>query len=85
MKQGIEFDWVIAAFAPNSDQAKYILGLIEHGIGYHLLNKTRAKTENVIVGFKFIANRPLPQHLTKATEEQSRRLDSLESRRKERN
>ena len=77
------FDWVIAAHQPTSSQGKYILELANIGVGYHLLNKNRLKTDNILVGFKFVANKPLPSHLQYATADQSHKLDELDRKRKE--
>lgn len=78
----VYYEWVIAAYPPASKEGKRILELASMGVGYHLLNKNRLKTDNLLFGFKFVANKPLPDYLTFASPEQSKKLEALDQRRR---
>lgn len=78
----MDFIWVLGRYTAHSDHGKYVLSLIGEGIGYHLLNKERAKSEDIIVGFKYPTIKPLPHHLEPATPTQTLKLDDLDMQRR---
>lgn len=73
----MNYVWVIATYPPYSDRGKSVLSHAEAGLGYILQNKTRNKTDNIIVAFKYPAYRAenLPSSLVLANETQSDRLE----------
>lgn len=78
----MQFDWVLGRYTAHSDKGKYVLSLASEGVGYHLLNKERGKSEDIIVGFKYPAVKALPHHLEYATASQVTRLEEMDERRR---
>ena len=79
----MNYEWIIARHRSNSDQAKYILSLVNSGIGYHLINRDRAKNEDVVVAFKRpLSDEPLPIHLARANATQIHKLDQMDIKRR---
>lgn len=78
----MQYDWVLARYHNTNETGKKVLELANAGVGYHIINKGRTKTEDVIVAFKYVANKPLPHHLTYATKQQCEKLEKLDEGRK---
>lgn len=77
------FNWVIARYKTNDDRGKYVLSLVNEGIGYFLLNKDRQRSEDIIVAFKKPSDgEPLPHHLAFATEDQIKKLNLMDDKRR---
>jgi hypothetical protein len=71
------YDWVIAQYQARSNKGKYVLGLIESGVGYVLINKSRVSSDPIIVGFKWAHTSALSNGLVKADPVQAAKLEEL--------
>ena len=78
----MEYKWVLARYRSTDETGKKCVELAENNVGYHIINKDRAKNEDVILAFKFIQNKPLPIHLCYASDAQVKKLEELDQKRK---
>lgn len=78
----MQYDWVLARYHSTNETGKKVVELANAGVGYHIINKDRGKSEDVIVAFKHVAINGLPHHLTYATKQQSEKLEKLDMKRK---
>lgn len=69
------YTWVIGVASPRSNRGKNIIAHANVGVGYVILNKARAASDDIKYAFRFAVNQPIPHHLTEATPEQSTKLD----------
>jgi len=76
----MNYRWVIGRYSIDG-QGSYVLGMANAGIGYILINRDRQKKDDVIVGFKFAGNEPLPNHLDEATPFQIEKLERVDKKR----
>lgn len=77
----MEYKWVLVRYRSTDETGKKCVELAQNNVGYHIINKDRAKNEDVILAFKFIENKPLPIHLAFASDSQARKLEELDRKR----
>ena len=77
----MEYKWVLSRYRSSDDTGKKVIDLANANVGYHIINKERAKNEDVIVAFKSAMNKPLPAHLEFATTTQSEKLELWDKKR----
>lgn len=88
MEKTTKYEWALARYISSDDKCKKVVELANAGIGYHIMNKERAKGEDVIVAFKWVPldengdSKPLPQHLEIASVYQSEKLDGWDKARR---
>ena len=82
MKDKATYTWVLVQYRSTDETGKKAVELAQAGIGYHIINKDRAKNEDVTLAFKFANVKPIPHHLTAASPEQVRKLEQRDQDRK---
>ena len=70
------YRWVLAQHQPNTEQGKKVLAAALKRSHYILINPQRAKTDPIIVAFKYVGE-TLPEHLTPASPAQAERLEKI--------
>ena len=72
----IQCTWVKGRY--EDDKARYILGLIEHGIGYFILEKGKDGNKNYIVAASLTPlNKPLPLHMSFLTNYENDKVETM--------
>ena len=70
------YRWVLRAYQPHTEEGKKVLAAAKAKSNYILVNKSRGKTDPVIVAFKYVGQ-DMPHYLTPASKEQVEKLEKM--------
>jgi len=76
------YKWALSRYPAKSDRTRKILELADFGVGYHIINKSRGKSDDVIAAFKLPVCNPLPLECTYASPAQISSLDRMDAARR---
>jgi len=88
MERIATYKWALVRYNSTNEAGKKAVDLANSGIGYHIMNKSRSKGEDVILAFKFVPvgadgmPRSLPDHAEFASNTQADKLEDWDFSRK---